>query len=269
MSLNDLATALSNQAKFAEAEPLYREALRIYRQTLPTKHPKLAETLNNLALLLERQNRFQEAEPLYGEALKIYRDAFNPPSADLAACLSNMGLLLRRKGQLSEAEQHFREALQIARDTTSGYPFTANTLNGLADVRLEQGAAAEAEPMFRQALALLDETGTPEQWKFGIVHYGLGRALTALGRHADAEKELLEAEQILAAGDAVGPPYHGRCMDALVALYTQWNTVETDNGHDKAAREWKTKLDQMQAPAKTGGLSSRPEAARTSHTHSE
>jgi tetratricopeptide (TPR) repeat protein len=243
MSVNDLATALSSQGKFAEAEPLYRQSLEIYRRTLPAKHPKIGETLNNLALLLERQDRFDEAEPLYREALAIDRDSLSPDSPDLATCLSNIGLLLKRKHKLDEAEQHLREALQIARKVPPpGHPFTANTLNGLADVRLEQGAAAEAEPMFREALALLERNGTLERWKYGVVRYGLGRSLAALNRPAEAEKELLEAERILAAGEAIGPPYHGRCLQALVALYTDWNKAEPGKGYDKKADTWKTNV---------------------------
>jgi eukaryotic-like serine/threonine-protein kinase len=255
MAVNDLATALFNQAKLAEAEPLYRESLAIYRRTLPAKHPKLGETLNNLALLLERQGRIDEAEPLYREALEIDRQSLSADSPDLAACLSNFGLLLHRKGKLDEAERHLREALQIARKVAQpGYPFTANTLNGLADVRLEQGAAAEAEPMFREALVVLERTGTPERWKFGVVHYGLGRSLAALKLPTEAEKELLVAEQILAAGDAVGPPYHGRCVEALVALYGDWNKAEPGKGYDKKAETWKAKISSIKPTETTSGL---------------
>jgi tetratricopeptide (TPR) repeat protein len=241
LAINDLASALSSQGKFAEAEPLYREALGIYRQTLPATHPKLGEALNNLALLLERQGRFDEAEPLYREALKNFRHSLSPESIDLATCLTNIGLLLHRQKKLDQAEAHLREALQIARKTP-GHPFTANTLNGLAAVRLDQGAGAEAEPFFREALELLERAETPERWKLGVARYGLGRALTALNRYADAENELVEAEQILAAGDAVGPPFHSRCIEAFVALYSDWDKAEPGKGIDKKAAAWQSKL---------------------------
>jgi hypothetical protein len=70
----------------------------------------------------------------------------------------------------------------------------------------------------------------------------LGSALAALNRPAEAEAELIEAERILAAGDAVGTPRHGQCVSALVALYSDWDKAEPGKGYDKNAAEWRTKL---------------------------
>jgi non-specific serine/threonine protein kinase/serine/threonine-protein kinase len=245
---NDLALALTNQGKFGEAEPLYRDALQIYRETLPPAHPKLAETLNNFALSTWLQGNAAEAEPLYLEALKIYRQSLPTESFDLAACLNNIGMLRQRLGKTDEAEPLLREALAIARKAPPpGYPFTANLLNGLAEVRLSQGAPVEAVSLFRESLEALQATGTPERWKFGVVHYGLGSALAALERRSEAETELIEAERILAAGDAVGTPRHGQCVSALVALYADWDKTEPGKGYDKKAAEWRTKFSDNKA----------------------
>ena len=65
----------------AEAEPLFREALEIWRKALPDGHPNIAITLNNLAMLLQVQNKLAEAEPLLREAAEIIRtNALNEQS---------------------------------------------------------------------------------------------------------------------------------------------------------------------------------------------
>ncbi len=50
-SLNNLAVLYKAQGKYAEAEPLYKRALRIDERALGPDHPDVATDLNNLAVL--------------------------------------------------------------------------------------------------------------------------------------------------------------------------------------------------------------------------
>ncbi|MEM9804018.1 MAG: tetratricopeptide repeat protein, partial [Cyanobacteria bacterium P01_D01_bin.56] len=52
---------LYQQGRYAEAEPLYQESLRIYRVALGERHPDVATGLNNLAELYRDQGRYAEA----------------------------------------------------------------------------------------------------------------------------------------------------------------------------------------------------------------
>jgi hypothetical protein len=89
---------------------------------------------------------------------------------------------------------------------------TANVLNALASVLLDENRPADAEPMFREALASLQQTATPEQWKLAIVRVGMGRTYAVLGRFSEAEAELLEAERLLLSAKAAPPDITGaRC----------------------------------------------------------
>ncbi len=83
--------------KLDEAEPLYREALAIRRESLPAGHPNIALSLNNLAVLLKDQGKLAEAEPLYREALAIQRDAHTPGHPSIATSLGNLAVLQRPK----------------------------------------------------------------------------------------------------------------------------------------------------------------------------
>ena len=46
---------LANQAKYDDAEPLFKRALAIREETLDSRHPGVATSLNNLAVLLQSQ----------------------------------------------------------------------------------------------------------------------------------------------------------------------------------------------------------------------
>jgi len=62
-------------------------------------------------------------------------------------------------------------------------------------------------------------------------------ARSALGQYADAEANLNEAHDILAAS-----PYFPKdlrdCMHALADLYTAWNKAQPGKGYDAKAAEW-------------------------------
>jgi tetratricopeptide (TPR) repeat protein len=49
--LNNLAVLYHNQARYTEAEPLYKRSVAIYEKALGPDHPDVAQSLNNLAVL--------------------------------------------------------------------------------------------------------------------------------------------------------------------------------------------------------------------------
>ena len=55
-SMNNLANLYRNQGKYAEAEPLYVDCLRLFRQLLGENHPNTLAVKTNLAILLEAKS---------------------------------------------------------------------------------------------------------------------------------------------------------------------------------------------------------------------
>lgn len=86
--------------RYREAEPLFQEALSIYRdqfgdssaETLRERDPNVATSLNNLASLYQAQGRYKDAEPLYQESLSIWREALNERHPDVALSLNNLAV---------------------------------------------------------------------------------------------------------------------------------------------------------------------------------
>ena len=97
----------------AEAEQLYREALRIYENTLAPEHSFFATILSNLALLYSRQGRDTEAEPLLKQALAIDVEFLGPQHPDVATDLNNLGVLYHAQGKHAKAEALYKRALAI------------------------------------------------------------------------------------------------------------------------------------------------------------
>ena len=67
--MGTVANLLRLQGKLGEAEPLYVEALRGFRETLGDTHPDTLGSIHNLANLLMGQGKLDEAETLHLQAL--------------------------------------------------------------------------------------------------------------------------------------------------------------------------------------------------------
>ena len=61
------------QCRYAEAEPLLKEALEIQEKALGPDHPQVATVLLNYASLLHKQHRRRDAAPMEKRARNIIK----------------------------------------------------------------------------------------------------------------------------------------------------------------------------------------------------
>jgi len=89
---------LKNLGEYTQAEPLYEQALDIYRRVLGDDHALTATSLNNLAGLYKDQEYFAKAEPLYIEAVEIAERVLGGAHPDTKMFRENYeGLLAQMK----------------------------------------------------------------------------------------------------------------------------------------------------------------------------
>ena len=116
------------QGKLNEAEPLFREVLKVASKTYGRRHPNTLSCLGNLgALLVAKGDKgdLAAAESLYREALKGLREALGNRHHSTLISINNLGKLLLDKGKLAAAEPLLREALKMKRETLgSRHPST-------------------------------------------------------------------------------------------------------------------------------------------------
>merc|ERR1712087_531904 len=68
-ALGNYASVLEKMNRESEAEPLYREAIKINQKSLGKEHVSVGAQLNNLASLLFKTRRSQEALPIMQRAV--------------------------------------------------------------------------------------------------------------------------------------------------------------------------------------------------------
>jgi len=220
--LSSVATTLYEQ-RVAEAEALYREVLDARRRLLGFDHARTVEVLRELTEVVLGGKRFQEAEPLQRElvaALRARGAAADPAAVKAQTMLAQN---LARQGRHEEAAGEHAEVLDVLRralpadDRRLVAPlfFTALERNVLRRF-------AEAEPLLREALAILTATGGSDTL-VAMSQSELGECLLGRGNHGEAEQLLLAAHAVL---EAKHGPKGERTLEARARLARLYAATE-------------------------------------------
>jgi len=164
-ALGNLGLALAGQARWPDAVMVYEEALRL--------NPQSYRALNGLGLALANQGKLPEATAAFRRAL-----ATRPRAVEV---LNNLGLTLAMQNQTAEAKQQYANALQIN-------PNEVQTLNNLGLLLAKENNWSEAEACYRRALE-----ANPKSVD-SLVNWGA--ALAAQGNLDQAAQRYLSALQI-------------------------------------------------------------------------
>eukprot|EP00903_Cladosiphon_okamuranus_P006199 g6096.t1 len=202
--LNNLASILESQGKFAEAEPLYRRATEICETALGPEHPKLATALNNRAGLLMSQGKYAEAGPLFERCQAIQEKVLGPEHRNVASSLNNRAQLLEKQGKYDEAEPLYLRAIAIGEKTLGlEHADLAVWLNNRAVFLDAQGKCGEAEPLYARATEIWEKALGPEHPSVAAALINWAGLLERQGEYAEAEPLYAWAIEILE--KAVGP----------------------------------------------------------------
>ena len=114
-TINYLAVLYSQQGKYAEAEPLFRESLEMKKRAYgETPHEDVAIGMDNLATVLRRLKKDGEAEQLHRQALEIDKKVHGDEHPDVAQSLNGLAQTLRKQNPDSaEALRLGKQALAI------------------------------------------------------------------------------------------------------------------------------------------------------------
>lgn len=150
--------------------------------------------------------------------------------------MSNLAGAYQAAGRLAEALPLFEETLARRRATRgSEHPQTLRSINALARAYLTDHPE-RAEPLLREALAI-HERKDPDNWRAFETRALLGASLLGQKKYAEAEPELLRADEGLKAREARIPAASRKIVaetvDWIVRLYEAW-------GKPDRAAEWRS-----------------------------
>ena len=189
------------------AEPLYMESIELNRQIRGNSHPKTAFAIDNLALFYDFVlDDLDRAEPLYREAMAMLIEVYGDEHPEVAQTMGNVGGFLARRvmdsdefdqAAYDEADGLMSRSVAMDRRWRGDHPYLGHNLVRLAELRNFADRGVEAEPLSREALVVYAKTLPEDHPFFAWARAALGRSLLAQERHAEAERELLQAREVL------------------------------------------------------------------------
>ena len=186
-SRNNLANALDDQGKHAEAEAEHRAVLTSRERVLGPEHPDTLASRNNLAVALRAQGKNAEAEREHRAILALRQRVLGPEHPETLASRNNLALALSDQGQHAEAKAEDRARIAIEeRILGPEHPDTMTSRNNLAFTLYVQGQHAEAEKEHRTVLATRERVLGPEHPDIFQSCFNLALCLWAEGEKAEA-----------------------------------------------------------------------------------
>ena len=158
-ALGQLADLYRAQARYEEAEPLYRRAIALEEGRQGGEHAGMARALNNLALVYRAQGFYEQAEPLCRRALAIAERVHGGEHPLTAAAVGNLLTVYLAQQRFGEAGPLFRRSVAIKeRVLGPTHPALAGSLSTYAAFLRRTRGEAEAAGWEARARAILDAT---------------------------------------------------------------------------------------------------------------
>jgi tetratricopeptide (TPR) repeat protein len=204
------AEALAREGRFAEAEPLYRTAVRRAKEAHGKEHPVHGAALYDLSRVLSAQSKHAEAEEMLRRALAIFEEEPGIEQPPWGQTLHTLAGVLAAQDKFAEAEELLRAALaKQEKRLGDEHPSLGATLTNLAIALVQEQRLAEAEKIVLRALAIAEAT-------HGEAHAETARILTIL---AQVQGSL---------GDDAAPATAKRALNAMVATHGEDHPLVQD-----------------------------------------
>lgn len=146
----NLGLALYNQGRYYQAEVTLEHSLP------PSAGTQRATILGNLAIVAAAQNKFGTAEDLAEQALITFQRTLAPTSPEVVTMQVTLGAIYLRERKTAQAEKILPEAVRLERSMPLDPRLQADAIHRLADLRAQQKRWAEAESLYREALAIYE-----------------------------------------------------------------------------------------------------------------
>lgn len=182
--LNNLALVEQALGNSGAAGRLLRESLTIWKRLHGPRHVHVALALHNLAQLHADAHQWETAEAEYRTARSILRSRLDASDPALQIVTAHLASLFAQTGRPSLAVRLLRRAIT---DTHAGNGTTPTLLmNDLAELFRTSGRTAQAEQLYREAIAI--DRRTLGRWHPAVAtgYRNLGLLLGSTGRTRQA-----------------------------------------------------------------------------------
>ncbi len=244
-ALNNLGVLYARTGDSESAAPLIEEALTIRRKILGGEHEDTLMAATNLAALLMRLERYEEADVHARAALEVRRRVLGDEHPNTMLSMGTVGFIADRQGNYEEALKYLGEAAEVqSRTLGPDHWITLESKLTVGDVLTKLDRPGEARELLRSiepdARRVFVEA---HRYRLGRLLARRGVAEAALANFETAERNLLEAQEILRELQKAHANHYQRVLKELQDLYEAWHVANPSAGHDEQARDWQDRRD--------------------------
>ncbi len=111
--VNEEFYRLAGEKKYARAEEIGGQLLRLSESLWGPSHPRVASIANDIAVIYYTQKKYGEARPLFARALDIHEYLLGHDDPMVATDLNNLASIYRAQGNYDRAQSMFSRAIEI------------------------------------------------------------------------------------------------------------------------------------------------------------
>jgi CHAT domain-containing protein len=187
--LRELARAKGLQG----SEPIYKEALAVYKEAVGEKHAEYIATLQDLASHYRMAGDKRLAEELFFEVLARQKETAGTGRPAYLANLRNLGLWYQQQSDFKEAEPLFQEAVRSSqKELGEKHPNYGQALHDLAGLYQVMKSYEKAEPLLRRALDFARETAGEKDYSYANALFELAGNYQRMGQPTQADHLFLQ-----------------------------------------------------------------------------
>ncbi|WP_159008039.1 tetratricopeptide repeat protein [Bradyrhizobium sp. S69] len=221
-----LALNYQQEARYADAEQLSLEAVKLEEEAGDERIVSLGQRLTALASIYRRQDRYAEAESALLRSLSLQQ-----PDLERATALNMLGAVYSETDHPEKAEAVLKEALAIRTKTLSADSFlTAETMSNLATIDSLRGDYVDAEMKLRRTLAIVDIPTAAHSINVALYVSLLSQTLVSEGKLDEADVLIERALELYRERLGTDHPRFGGALKTLAA-------IELIRGQDRNAEE--------------------------------
>lgn len=196
--MNNLALIWAGRGRFADAEKLEMQLLKLRQTAYGATHPALASSYVNMGSHLLAHGKLVAAEENLRRVQPLLEKAGLTRDSRIPMALNGLGEICFEHGRIEEAEQLFLRALAL-NEEINGVISTLNvgTLNNLGKLNVERREFSKAEAYYRRAYLITEQMLGPTHSSSISSLMRMSEFYSLIGEHIKGDSLLLLAKAII------------------------------------------------------------------------
>lgn len=187
---------------------------------------QLWHQLNEKAQSLSREKKYEEAVGAARQALQVAEETFGPKSLQASLNFGMLGEFYTALKKSKEAVEAYQNAIRI-QDALYNHkvwksfvlPYYLTSLNRLSDFHIQEGRFAEAEPLIKRELEIVEKLEGKDSPRAATYLNNLGYVYANLKKLDEAEKLYKVALDRWKKGKVPEYPYVAMALQGLANVY--------------------------------------------------